>query len=493
MTRFYFAITGLLLSGLQVASAQQPFTGNIPLPTLGQGTYQGFEGGLYPGGLNTPPEAHAEAARLQREAFEPLDVHGKPDPQSGLIGVIAVGMSNTTQEFKVFERYADLKVDRSPHVVLVNGAHGGQAADVIADPDADYWALLDGKLQAAGVAAPQVQGCWIKQAQTDPLSEFPAHAQDLQADLKQIVQILRDRYPNLRACFLSSRIYGGYSARPDRGEPLSYETGFAVKWLIEDQINGAPELNFDPDQGPVEAPLLLWGPYLWADGINQSETGLRWLRFDMEDDGVHPSLRGELKVGRLLRDFFYREEWTRPWWRRHTQGAVFQRFVRDDAHVDAAAPDGNFGGLPVLQVAANEKTAYLRVDASRIDRDRLIHAKLSLRGLSAVRVSLESAADSDWDEHTITFNNAPLTIGPVISAGAAWSRDSSPSFDVTSVLREDDDGILTLVLERAVEDLDPTQELASHESWVGRPVLIVSHRGWRPPDQVFLGGFEIAY
>jgi hypothetical protein len=36
-------------------------TGLIPLPDLGAGKYKGEEGGLYPGGRNTPPAAHAAA------------------------------------------------------------------------------------------------------------------------------------------------------------------------------------------------------------------------------------------------------------------------------------------------------------------------------------------------------------------------------------------------------------------------------------------------
>ena len=39
-----------------------------------------------------------------------------------------------------------------------------------------------------------------------------------------------------------------------------------MKWLIEDQINGTSELNYDPNAGEVNAPWVAWGPYLWADG-----------------------------------------------------------------------------------------------------------------------------------------------------------------------------------------------------------------------------------
>jgi len=37
-------------------------TGLVPITDLGTGTYLGFQGGLYPGGLNEPPPAHQRAA-----------------------------------------------------------------------------------------------------------------------------------------------------------------------------------------------------------------------------------------------------------------------------------------------------------------------------------------------------------------------------------------------------------------------------------------------
>ncbi len=79
--------------------------------------------------------------------------------------------------------------------------------------------------------------------------------------------------------------------------------------MIEKQINGAPELNFAPEQGEVVAPYLSWGPYLWADGINPREDGLTWLAEDMRDDCTHPSQSGNLKVANMLLEFF---KMTRP-------------------------------------------------------------------------------------------------------------------------------------------------------------------------------------
>ncbi len=482
----------LMIFGVGRLSAQ-PFTGNIPLPTLGTDTYQGFQGGLYPDGSNDVPEAHALAAREQADAITPLDAMGNPDPE-GKTGFIAIGMSNTTQEFKVFERFADLTVSRRSRVVLVNTAQAGQSSELTADPTARYWEVVQDKLAAAGLSNEQVQIAWVKLAQSDPASTFPSHAQNLQTELVATLNVARDLFPNLRIAFLSSRIYGGYSNDPSRGEPISYETGFAVKWLIEAQIDGDASLNFDPDAGPVEAPLLLWGPYLWADGVNQSESGLKWLERDFEADGVHPSLRGELKVGRRLTRFFDAlTDFVRPWWRGLALRGLHPMIVDDDATVDTTEPGGNFGGLPLLSVGNNERSIYLRFDVSRIPAEDVLHAKLSLRSLpnSAAVISVDTADDTSWNEHNITADNAPAPTGMPVSEGVLWSPDSSPSFDLTDAVRNDDDGIITVVITR--ED-GPFQELASKENWNGgRPALFVSFIGQHRPDKISEGAFELRY
>ncbi len=471
----------------------QPFTGNIPLPTLGPDSYQGFQGGLYPGGSNQVPVSHGEAARIQAAAITPLDALGNADGQ-GKTGFITIGMSNTTQEFKVFERFADLTVSRRSRVVLVNTAQSGQTADVIADPDALYWRVVQDKLAAAGLSNQQVQVAWVKLAQRDPVTTFPEHARALQGQISAALNNARDLFPNLRIAFLSSRVYGGYSDDPQRGEPLSYETGFSVKWLIEEQINGAPQLNFDPAVGPVEAPLLLWGPYLWADGINESQSGLRWLAIDFEADGVHPSLHGELKVGRRLTRFFDNlTDFVRPWWQGLAARGLHPMIVEDDATVDALQPGGNFGGLPALSTGNDTRSIYLRFDTSRIPVSDVLHAKLSLRSLanSAATISVDLADDSNWDEHSITANNAPLASGNALSEGVLWSRDSSPSFDLTDALRRDDDGIITVVITRQEGSF---QELAAKENWHGgRPALFVSYKGQHRPDVIHRGEFELRY
>ena len=92
-------------------------------------------------------------------------------------------------------------------------------------------------------------------------------------------------------------------------------SAFAVRWLIRDQIDGKPVLNPDPGKGEVKAPLLLWGPYLWADGTTPRKIdGLGWERDDLVDrDGTHPSESGRKKVAGLLLKFFTEDPVAKTW------------------------------------------------------------------------------------------------------------------------------------------------------------------------------------
>jgi hypothetical protein len=137
--------------------------GLIPLVDLGSRTYAGFPGGLYPGGANQPPSAYRQAGLARAHAVQPLRSDGAPDPH-GKIVLLAVGMSNTAQEFHAFQRLAEGDPRKRSAVVLVDGAQGGADAEAIARPSAPYWDMVDQRLNAAGATPAQVQVIWLKEA-----------------------------------------------------------------------------------------------------------------------------------------------------------------------------------------------------------------------------------------------------------------------------------------------------------------------------------------
>jgi hypothetical protein len=144
------------------------------------------------------------------------------------------------------------------------------------------------------------------------------HAQVLASHITLCLQRLRLKFPNLRVAYLSSRIYAGYATTPLNPEPYAYEGAFANRWVIQSQVDGDPLLNYDPERGPVLAPAVLWGPYLWADGVKpRAGDGLTWLREDLSPgDGTHPSDSGRAKVAGLLLDFVHDNPLASGWYLR---------------------------------------------------------------------------------------------------------------------------------------------------------------------------------
>jgi hypothetical protein len=311
-----FAATRLLVLALLAGLAPPPAdaanceitsVGFIPLNDLGTGTYQGEEGGLYPGGANQRPAAHDAAGRALAEAITPIGER---------IVLISIGMSNTTQEFSRFVPLAMNLPGRNPSLLVVDCAAGGQHAAIAADPNSPYWNIVRQRLAHAGVDSSQVRAAWVKEAIPGPDLPFPDDALELKGYFRAIAMNLTDKFPNIKLAFYSSRIYAGYAqgVSPLNPEPWAYQSGFAVKWLIEDQIEGAdPGLNYDPQSGAVEAPWLSWGPYLWADGLEPRSDGLIWECTDFQTDGTHPSNAGREKVANLLLDFFTGDPTSTPW------------------------------------------------------------------------------------------------------------------------------------------------------------------------------------
>ncbi len=160
----------------------------------------------------------------------------------------------------------------------------------------------------------QVQAIWFKEAdRTFPDTTFPGYTANFKSKLKVSMGILKSYYPNVKLCYLSSRIYAGYRAgMGSNPEPFAYYTGWAVKSLIEDQINGDTSLTYTGAN--PKSPWLSWGPYIWADGIVPNLDGLSWIcPADFNSDGIHPAASGQQKVVDRMLSFFTTDSTSIPW------------------------------------------------------------------------------------------------------------------------------------------------------------------------------------
>jgi hypothetical protein len=285
------------------ANPPRASVGLVPLIDLGTGKYKGQEGGLYAGGSNVPPPGHLKAGEKLAASIRPIN---------GKIVLLSIGFSNPSIEFPAFQKRAANDPDVNPRLVTVNGCVGSQSAQMIADPSANYWTIVGQRLAAAGATAEQVQAVWLKEVNPGA-NAWESEVKRLHDNEVAILHILHDRFPNLKTTYVSRRSYGGYTELGGSPEPAAYETGFAVRALVNDQISGSDELNYDPAKGAVRSPWIEWGPYLWTDGEKGRKDGFVYLREDLREDGLHPSDKGSAKISQLMLNFFKSDPATRSW------------------------------------------------------------------------------------------------------------------------------------------------------------------------------------
>jgi len=243
----------------------------------------------------------------------PLDTAGNIDMANGKIVWLSIGMSNTTMESQAFISLANSFSQKNPKLTLIDGAQGGQDIVIIDDPNANFWNVVKQRLASAGLTSKQVQIVWFKEAEKMPSdTAFSTYPNSLKAKYKTAIRILKKKFTNTKLCYLASRIYAGYATSALNPEPYAYYSGWSVKRLIENQINGDTTLTFAG--AAARAPWLAWGPYFWADGTTPRSDGLTWnCPADYNSDGTHPSINGRQKVAQMLLKFFSTDATTIPW------------------------------------------------------------------------------------------------------------------------------------------------------------------------------------
>lgn len=245
------------------ANCSAPATGYVPVNDLGTNIspVTGLMGGLYPNGSNYMPPAHKSAGLQMASQVQCLDAAGNPDATSGKIVWLSIGMSNCTMESQQFIPQAQAYPGINPNLILVNGAKGGQNADLISTPSNPgyqaYWDTVAGRLSNTGVTANQVQVVWFKDANPAGTTPVQTYHDTLVVQFKRIMNELKNRFPNIKICYMGSRISGRYASVTLNPEPYAYWQGWAVKKVIEDQINGDTQLQYSGTG--ANSPFISWG------------------------------------------------------------------------------------------------------------------------------------------------------------------------------------------------------------------------------------------
>lgn len=310
---FVFVYAFIFFHNTYSQNCQNTSVGFPPINDLGTGSFRGFQGGLYPNGINEIPAYHNNEGLNFANQIIPLDTAGNYDPNNGKIVLLSIGMSNTSGEFTDFMNLVSSSANINPKLIAVNGAQGGKDINKIVNPSDSFWIIINYRLAARGVNVKQVQAVWYKEAEAGPSdTAFPNYANSFKSKVKTTMNIMKNKFPNLKMCYLASRIYAGYAASNLNPEPYAYYTGWSVKWMIEEQINGDSNLVYKGIN--AKSPWLSWGPYLWADGTTPRIDSLTWVcPADYNSDGTHPSAAGRMKVASRLLNFFLKDETAKPW------------------------------------------------------------------------------------------------------------------------------------------------------------------------------------
>jgi len=288
----------------------------VNLFDLGTGTYLGAEGGLYLDGSNVMPASHDSDGVKFAQAIQPMDGNGKPDP-NGKYVLLVIGESCGRDTFLQFVQDAQADPSLNSHLVIVGAAMPGAAASSWAGATFGGWnSILNFLLPQNGVTAKQVVAVWVSTTDDQIHGVFPADMVQLQSEYESIAQNLHSLFPKLTLAFYTSRFYAGFgNPGISSPEPYAYESGFAVRGMIEDQLNGLPSMNYNGTIGPIKAPWVAWGSYDWANGMNARSDGFAWSCQDFApNDGEHNSQpQGSEKDANLLLNFFRSNDATTPW------------------------------------------------------------------------------------------------------------------------------------------------------------------------------------
>ena len=325
---FTLIAISISLAGLSRLSAQvncaNDSTGLIPIQDLGTDYYLGtYQGGMYPGASNVPPTLHLKKALGIVKKLKPLDTLGNINYVTGRIALAGFGASTVGGPFNHMIQISKDYNDLNPCLKMVNAANGSDGVEAMYIGNDVYWDYIrDYKLAEKDLKPIQVQVAWLMHS-----SRIDSNAEDAGAYIDSLemrfvtaLQSMLYYYPNLKLVFVSGFPYGGYADTLKVlyhviAEPASYHHNFAVKQLITSQITGDPELKYT-EPGKM-APILAWGPPLWADGNNPNEyNGLSRnceTEFTPDGGGYHMTALGKDKVGDILLDFFRSDTLSKGW------------------------------------------------------------------------------------------------------------------------------------------------------------------------------------
>lgn len=363
-------------------------TGLIPITDLGAGFYEGtWQGGLYTGGMNHPPVGHLKKGIGIVKKLKPLDSLGNINYATGKIVLAGFGASTVGGPFNHMIQIMKDSTDQNPCMKAVNAANGSDGLTAMYIGNDEYWDYIEiFKLGEKDLTPLQIQVGWLMHSsRTDSNgSEINSYVDTLVKRFTVAVNALTYYYPNLKLLYVSGFPYGGY-ADPTKAlyhvikEPSSYHQNFAVKELIQRQINGDPTLRYK-EPGRV-APYMVWGPPLWADGKNpRAYDGLTWNceeEFAIDGGGYHLTNLGKDKLATILLNFFRTDTLSESWFMDGPKWATCG---------DGRLADGNIISPETTIITKEEITVFPNPSTGQfyVDFDEVLTAPINIKVVNQI-------------------------------------------------------------------------------------------------------------
>lgn len=272
-----FLVAFVILHGTAVAT---DYTTPIPLLELGEDTYFGVQGGLYPNGQNVPPAAYL--AQLESVA---ATLAG--DSQLVIVGIGPSIMQNSISGFAPFLNNPEV----NDSIIFVDGSLGSNQQR-FEDPDYFGWDVGIDRLPSPLTAA-DVDVVFYYNALTGPSGSFPDFVEQAADSFQITYEIIADKFPNVQLVLQNSQHYAGWCGACKAPEPYAYYNGFAVKELIRRRIDGE-----------IGGPLIAWNAYQWDSTWPSS----------YYSDGLHLSGLGQQATGQLWHDYLSTVSFAAPWY-----------------------------------------------------------------------------------------------------------------------------------------------------------------------------------
>jgi hypothetical protein len=285
-----------------------------PLNDLGPGTFFDSVGGLYPGGLNSPSGTYANDLLALSQSIVPIDTFGIPNVGTkGQILFVSLGASTGSDMMKALKVKTTGNLLTNPKLHLMNCNQSGQfaALNLIMQPGSDYWSHVSQVVVQNKASFRQVQVVYLETEDSTRSQAFPGRPNIVKNDLEVCLRVMKQKLPNLKIVYVLSRIRCFGNNAPWNREPSPYYFGWACKWAIQDQINGAPNMVY---KGPgAVAPMLAWGFYEWATTNPRTTDGFSWVSTESRD-GLHANTVGEDSLSNRFQSFLLTDTYAKNWY-----------------------------------------------------------------------------------------------------------------------------------------------------------------------------------